>query len=151
MRGLSSEMIKLARKPASGVYYAVPKDRTFSNWEIKYIRNDETNEPLHFEMWFDLVDILKHQLNLTDEEARQLGDNYTGLPRGRVLSPQEIGTGDKWIVSHGDDTPEMLKHQILTAFGLLPLNRVGKVVWSVDDHEKMNPQEKELVWGVLKK
>lgn len=148
MRTLSNKMSKLAAKPASGIYYAVPTSRAMNSWEIRYRRDDEgwkDEQLLHFDMWEQVAENVERTLKL----EVPLGDNYTGLPRGRISSPEESG-GDKWIISHGGDTPGILKHQVLGAFGLLSLIQAGKVEWNEVDHEQMNPTEKEEVWSNIK-
>lgn len=116
MRSLSNRGTKFATKPAGGIYYAVP-NKDFSYWEILYRRDDEYSEDriLHFDLFDQVVYKLEKEFKLTPGEVATIGDNYTGIPRGRISSPQDAGQGDKWLVLHGGDAPNIINHQVLTA------------------------------------
>ena len=151
MRSLSNRGVKFATRPSAGIYYALP-NKDFSYWEVVYRReDDEYSDPMsltHFDLFQQVICRLKDEFKLSSTEVAAIGDNYTGLPRGRIASPKETG-GDKWLILHGGDAPDVIKHQVLTAFGLLGLTS-NKVEWKVVDHEMMNPQEKKLVLNFLK-
>lgn len=152
LRSLSNTGKKFATKPSSGIYYALP-NKDFSNWEIVYRRADEYTDPdrtLHYDMFPEVVRKLKEEFKLSSGEVVTIGDNYTGIPRGRILSPEETDS-DKWTITHGDDVPSTIRHQVLSAFGLLGLTSVDKVKWEVVNHEKMDPTEKKIVLDMLRK
>jgi len=138
------DLRKEAQKPSGGVYYAVPKNKDFSIWEVVYSRNDEFNEAYHEDLWQYVLLNLKQWFGLTDETLTVIKNNEYGLPRGRVQSPKD------WIIFHGGDAPNAIKHQVLKAFGLHELNRNGFLKWEESEQEKMNDVDKEKVWNLLK-
>ena len=146
----NTNLRKEAQRPSSGVYYAVPKNKDFSSWEIVYFRSDEVDEPYHEDLWRYVLLNLKQWFDLTDEEISTIKKNEYGLPRGRVQSPKEIITSTKeWIIFHGSDAPSTIKHQVLKAFGLHELNRDKHLRWEETEQEKMNDIDKEKVWDLL--
>lgn len=155
MRSLSNRGVKFATKPSSGIYYALPK-KDFSFWEVVYRREDDNYSHFlsltHYDLFEDVVKKLEKDFDLTTEEVKIIGDHFCSLPRGRVVSPESAGEGsEKWIILHGNDAPSIVRHQILTAFGLLGLLRSDKVEWKEEEHEKMEPEEKKIIMDILLK
>lgn len=145
--------VKKATAPSEGVWYAMPQRKT-SVWTIVFLRDDEMPEPedefdfvdnTHFKFWKQVKHYLQNEFKLSNDQVDELGDNYTGLPRGRI-SVDDKGV---YTISHGNDFLKVIRHQILAAFGLLQLDSIGKVKWSFNEHEKMHPREKKIVWKVL--
>ena len=134
-----------ATKPSAGIYYAIPKDKNMSLWEIMAEREDETTEsPLHYNIWQNQVlPKLRERFNI---DIADLHSCYTGLPRGRIVK-----VGDNYVVSHGNDTPSMVNHLILAEFGLLALNYDKKVDFSFDSHQQMKDVDKDIIWNEIKK
>jgi hypothetical protein len=142
-----SKLVKRATTPSEGIYYAVPKDRAMTSWDLKAQRADETEEPLHFLFWDYIKDYLQHKLHLSFSELETIEDNYTGLPRGRIMKRSD----GIWLIQHGNDTPKEINHLILAEFGLLALYKEGKAKFDFNEHEQMNQKEKKIVWKVIKK
>lgn len=150
MRQLSGQL-KFA-SPSSGIYYAVPKDKSFDTWKIIFQRSDEVEEPYHYDLWNDyVINYLKEEFNLDQSEVNKLAGKDSGLPRGRVQSPKESGGYEVgWVIYHGNDAPDIIKHQVLSAFGLHEIRRANKLKWEVSEEEKMNENEQKIVEGILK-
>lgn len=150
-RQLSNKMTKLATKPAEGVYYAVPKDSSFETWDITFVRADEVEEPMHWDLWTDYtVDLLKDRFDLNEVDINLIKTQYTGMPRGRIQKVRRDGGGYKWIILHGNDSPDVIRHQVVAAFGLLEIKRNNMLEWIYEEHEKMNEIEKDVVWEIIK-
>jgi len=134
-----------ATKPSAGIYYAIPKDKSMTLWEIVSEREDESTEtPLHWNIWQNTVlPKLKERFNI---DIKTLQSYYTGLPRGRVL---KLDSGN-YTILHGNDTPSAVNHLILAEFGLLALNYEKKVNFSFDSHEQMKEVDKDVVWNKIK-
>lgn len=150
MRTLTSKKLrKEAQVPSSGVYYAVPKNKEFSIWEIVYLRSDEINETYHEELWPYVLENLKQWFSL-NEQLDKIKNSEYGLPRGRVQSPKEVMGTKEWLIFHGNDAPDSIKHQVLKAFGLHQLRNDGYLKWEQVEQEQMNQIDKETVWNLLK-
>lgn len=144
---------KLAVKPSEGVYYVLPEPG--GGYTVFSQRSDEVEEPLHFDYWEKILPEIARKYKLDPGEIKELRPRYTAIPRGRVIQEIDYDNGKptgNYIVAHGGDMPlSQIKYFVLQDFGLLELNRAGKVIWRIDDHEKMDPEDREFFRNLIKK
>lgn len=141
---------KLAVKPSEGIYYAVPDPD--GGFRIFSQRSDEVEEPLHFEYWEKILPEIARIWKLSLREKDTLRDHYTAVPRGRIVKEHDYDKGvtGNYVVAHGDDVPlNQIKAFVLQDFGLLGLNREGKIKWKVDPHEKMDSEDKDVFKRII--
>ena len=113
---------KQALTPSEGIYYILPTRQGHN--EVLSQRADDTDEPAHMFFW-----------------------EKVGVPRGRVqkeIDHIEYKPTGNYIILHGGDVPvSTIQYAVLQDFGLNELNRAGKVKWVMDDHEKMDPEDRK--------
>ena len=130
-------------KPQTGLWYALPGPKGF---RILARRIPNREDYAHPRLWAEeAVPLLTKSLGLGSAAARELDEAPYGCPRGRVVSPQEHtmpGHRGHWVVLYGGDEelPPSARPALLKAFGL-----AGKVRWVLDDHERMLPEDREVV------
>lgn len=133
---------KLALKPSEGIYYALP--RKTGGYQIMSQRADETEDPAHMFYWPKVLRQLGH---MWGKDLEHLETNYQAIPRGRIqkeFDPVTLEETGKYRIIHGGDVPlGDIKTFVLQDFGLYPLFQEGKVTWVVDDHEKMDADDRE--------
>ena len=113
VRSLSN---RIATYPSIGVYYVVP-DKSLSNWTLLSLaqRDPLTGETqnieadlCHYQLLGNVVSYFLANFNI------DIGDiGKRCLPRGRI----EL-QNDQWKVLHGNDTPAVVRNQIVDEFGL---------------------------------
>ena len=125
-------------EPKAGVFYMVPEAVHAGHYSVYAETTDDSEDPLHLMLWDHVQKLLEHRFK------KPVSDQYMSIPRGRVIPPTDVkGT---WILAWGDDFPlSEYKSEILSAFSLQDINSLGKLETSVDNHEKMNPQEQKII------
>lgn len=141
-----NHVIQEAKKPQTGAYWWLPTPD--GDWELDiYYDSEFAGNTQHIDMWRKYV--VDRLAILWDKDPkvlrRQIGDHYTGLPRGRV--GKAMG---KYVVSHGEDVPVRNgMKKVVNAFNLGTLVRAGKVDVSPDIHENMSAGDPEAVQKAL--
>lgn len=148
VRNIRNRAIIESKVPQSGAYWWLPTPD--GGWELEVFYDSEyRGNTMHDIMWRKYVlDRLAILWNKDPQKLRrQIGDNYAGLPRGRV--GKAMG---KFVVSHGDDAPikNGLK-KVLAAFNLSGLARTDpkKVQTAADEHETMLAGDPDAVQRAL--
>lgn len=145
-------MSKNALKPAEGVYYILPKKN--GTYGVYSLRSDESDQPLHMFYWEKVLNQVAHEYNLKSKDIENLKTSYMAIPRGRVQKEYDKTTlkeTGNYIVIHGGDVPlPQIKHFILQDFGLISLSSQNKVKWEIDEHEKMDPEDKKAFEDAIK-
>jgi len=144
VRNIRNRAIIESKVPQSGAYWWLP--RPDGQWELDvYYDSEFRGNTMHDIMWKKYV--LDRLAILWDKDPaklrRAIGDNYAGLPRGRV---GKIMGG--FVLSHGDDAP--IKNglrKVLSAFNLSALAKIDpkKVKVAADEHETMLAGDPEAV------
>jgi hypothetical protein len=133
---------KYGKYPAGGVYYALPS-KGCAGWLLYKVteRNVDTggdfvpdSEISHAMQYLAVVEYFNETFNTDISDI-----DKTCLPRGRV-SPVDKNGKKVWLILHGGDTPQRLRHQIISEFGL---EGNPNVVWEEDTFEQMNPGAKQ--------
>lgn len=133
------------RLGAEGVYFVV---RLSDSWKIVSDLAQERDGPAHIDLWEtqlarrvarEWAPVLK-----STESAllRRLDNCPYAFPRGRVVKH-----AGKFVVYHGEDLEAFMKiskQMIETEFGI-----VGKARWQLDEHERCQREDKEIVREVL--
>ena len=144
---------KQALRPSEGIYYVVPQ-KTGSPI-IMSRREDEEENVTHMFFWKKILRVIAHEFKLDSYDIEDLKDLYQGIPRGRVQKEIDFDTHEftgRYVVIHGGDVPvAQIKPFVHQDFGLIPLASQGKVIWKVDDHEKMDPNDRKEFLKVIKK
>jgi len=148
VRNIRNRAIIESKVPQSGAYWWLPTPD--GKWELDvYYDSEFRGNTMHDIMWTKYVlDRLSILWNKDPAKLkRAVGDNYAGLPRGRV---GKIMGG--FVLSHGDDAP--IKNgpkKVLAAFNLSGLVRTDskKVRVAVDEHETMLAGDPEAVQKAL--
>ncbi len=146
VRNIRNHAIQEAKQPQSGAYWWLPTPE--GEWELDiYYDSEFGGRTMHNDMWrkyvIDRLAVLWGKE--PDKLRRRIGNNYAGLPRGRV--GKAMGT---YVVSHGDDVPVRNgMKKVVSAFNLSPLMRAGKVKVSPDIHENMSVGDPEAVQAAL--
>lgn len=135
-----------SRVPQSGAYWWIPLPD--GNWTIEVFYDSEYNgDTPHDDLWRRyVVERLAILWNKSPEVLRRrIGDNYTGLPRGRV---SKVSGG--WTIVHGNDAPALSKgiRGVINAFNLRMVDRSNLMIMD-DDHERMMPGDPEAVQKAL--
>jgi len=139
---------KWGKYPAKGVYYCLPT-KDCSHWLLYKVteRNVDTGtdfipdyELTHGMQFEFVVQYFQENFNVDISDI-----DKTCLPRGRV-DPATVDGKSVWVVLHGGDTPQRIRHQIISEFGL---EGNPNVVWEEDTFERMNPDaEQRLIHRV---
>jgi hypothetical protein len=128
------------RKPVEGVYYVVPLKTGID--EVWAETKREVVDPWHFDFWTrEVAPALGEMYGLDADTVSKIRTAYTGLPRGRVVRKD-----NKWIIAHGGDTPDAVKHKVKSGFGLFGV----EAEWILDEHEKMDSTDAKIVSDALK-
>jgi len=130
-------------EPKAGVFYMVPEANHQGHYSVIAETTDDSEDPLHLMLWDRVKKLLEHRFK------KIISDQYMSIPRGRVIPPVDVkGT---WILAWGNDFPlSEYKSEILSAFQLHDIDSLGKLEVTVDNHEKMNPQEQKIIEADLK-
>ena len=103
-----------------------------------------TDEPAHMFFWEKVLRFVAKEYKIDTEHLKT---HYMGVPRGRVqkeIDHIEYKPTGNYIILHGGDVPvSTIQYAVLQDFGLNELNRAGKVKWVVNDHEKMDPEDRK--------
>jgi len=144
---------KQALRPSEGVYYVVPQ-KTGSPL-IMSKREDEEENVTHYFFWDKIIRVIAHEFKLKPYDVDDLKELYQGIPRGRVQKEIDFDTHDytgKYVVLHGGDVPvTQIKPFVHQDFGLISLASEGKVIWKIDEHEKMDPDNRKEFLSIVKK
>ena len=144
---------KQALKPSEGVYYVVPQ-KTGSPM-IMSRREDEEENVTHMFFWRAVLREIVGEFDISPSDHKTLIELYQGIPRGRIQKEIDFDTHEftgRYVVIHGGDVPvAQIKPFVHQDFGLIPLASQGKVIWKVDDHEKMDPNDRKEFLRVIKK
>jgi hypothetical protein len=130
-----------------GVYYVL---RFPTRWRLYAFAWEDFGDLWHSEVWRryviqDLAEVWAQTRRVSAEELRtQLEPWWKGFPRGRI----ERGGLQEFTVFHGDDLAQtgLTRERVEKAFELI--NK--KVTWSVDPHEKQNPEHQAALRRVLR-
>jgi hypothetical protein len=134
---------KAFERPEVGAFYMVPDPKT-NKYTILSAFDTPGEDSAHFFLWDEVKKVLQARFKNADMDY--INDTYQGIPRGRV---SERSSKD-WLVLHGNDFPlEEYKADILSEYKLQDAESLGKVLWVVENHEKMNQREKESVEKTL--
>jgi len=144
---------KQARSPSEGIYYVVPgKD---GHAIVLSQREDEIENATHMFFWEKILKSIAHEYSLKPDQIEDLKTNYMAIPRGRVVKDfdhQTFKYTGKYIVLHGGDVPvTQIRNLVEQDFGLIQLSSQKKVLWKVDDHEKMDSKDRKIFLEVIKK
>lgn len=137
VRSLSN---RIAIYPSIGVYYVVP-DKSLSNWVLLSLSQ---RDPLTGESQNTEADLCHYQLLgnvvsyfLTNFNIDIGGIGKRCLPRGRV----ELQNNNQWKVFHGNDTPAVVRNQIVDEFGLHSI----MAKWEYSEFQSMLDRDKEIL------
>jgi len=145
---MRDNLVLESKVPQEGAYWWLP--RPDGEWDLDAYYESEFGEGyqnLHIELWpnyvLDRLALLwKKDLK---ELQEQIGNAYTGLPRGRVSKGQSYG------IYHGNDSPvEDWIKRIVAAFNLQAMVRQQNVREVFDEHEVMLPPHQKAVQQALK-
>jgi len=147
---------KQALKPSEGIYYVIPRKVgapiIVSRRADDY---DDEDKLLHMFMWHDVLRSIAHEYKLSQFEVDDLRDNYRSIPRGRVQKQYDANKGEytgKYVIFYGGDIPvNLISNFVYQDFGLSPLASAKKVVWQVEDHEKIDENDKKALNKILNK
>lgn len=142
--------ITFSNRPSSGAFYYAPTNRKMTQWKFfgdktaGDINVPQEEEPTHFGLWHRKILPHLKSLGLSQIEMIDVGDNYIGLPRGRV----QYEPNKQTKILHGNDLPTGInKNEVINFFNLKGI----KVNWEFWSHEAMDPKEKKEVWTAIKK
>jgi hypothetical protein len=147
---------KQALRPSEGIYYVIPR-KTGSpivvSRRAEDFGSDSEDKLLHMFMWQDVLRSLAHEFKLTKSEVEDLKDNYMCIPRGRVQKQYDVNKGEytgSYVIFHGGDIPvNLISNFVYQDFGLGPLASAKKVVWQVEDHEKMDANDRKILNKII--
>ena len=143
---------KKAYTPSEGIYYVVPnKDGHVSVFSE---REDEASDsPAHMFFWDKVLRHIQHEYKLSQSDVDELKTHYMAIPRGRVqkeINHETFKPTGKYVILHGGDIPvSSVEYAVLQDFGLAGIR--DRVIWKVEPHEKMDPKDREVFKGVIKK
>jgi hypothetical protein len=138
-------MKKAYELPHSGVFYMIPDPKRTGSYTIYSEIQEKGGEDVSHLFLFDKVkQILKTRFKVDLEGV----DAYTGIPRGRVIEPNDLH--GNWVVAYGNDFPlNKYRDLIISEFLLRDASDSGKVKWEIDPHEKMTPEERKIMEAEL--
>lgn len=151
VRRHNHRVIKESRAPQSGAYWFIPlKD---GSWDIEVFYDSQFDDTPHDQMWNTYV--VERLATIWSKDPawlkRVIGDNYTGLPRGRVNKVKfddQIG----YTIVHGDDMPKGCTIAgVINAFNLRSIQRADLLKIYKDEHETMisgDPKKVQKTLGV---
>jgi hypothetical protein len=143
-RRLAARLLESSGK--EGVYYVVPFP---TRWRLYAFPWEDFGDLWHGDVWRrfvinDIAEAWAPSLGIAPEGLRrQLEPWSKGTPRGRV----ERAGVQEYTIFHADDLDEtaVTKDRIQMAFELVG----SKVVWSIDPHEKQNPEHRAALRRLL--
>lgn len=145
-RRTRTKAILESRAPQSGAYWWVPTPD--GSWYLETFFDSEfAGNTMHDFIWRRyMMDVLGVLWNKDPRKlARVIGDEYTGLPRGRV---NKVGNG--FTVVHGGDAPvRNAEDKIISTFNLYRAYKDGNVKFMDDEHETMMAGDPEAVQQAL--
>jgi len=151
IRRHNHKTIKESKAPQSGAYWWIPlKDGT---WDIECFYDSQFDDTPHDQMWN--IYVVERLATIWSKDPawlkRVIGDNYTGLPRGRV-NKVRIGDAIGYTIVHGNDMPKGCTIAgVINAFNLRSAQRAGQVQVYTDDHETMiagDPKRVQKALGI---
>lgn len=153
VRRHNHKLIKESRTPQSGAYWFIPLPD--GSWDIEAFYDSQFSDTPHDQMWSRYV--VERLATIWGKDhnwlRRVIGDNYTGLPRGRVnriLLNDEPG----FSIVHGNDFPKGCSISgVLNVFNLKSFQRAhpDQVQIYYDHHETMisgDPKRVQKALGV---
>jgi hypothetical protein len=137
---------KAYEKSTAGIFYMIPDPKYVGSYTLYSELQGETGkDPLHIFLFDRVWNLLQIRFKQNLEEIR---DAYMGLPRGRIIEPQNIH--GNWIVAYGDDFPlKKYRPEIISEFSLQDADKINKVKFEIDPHEKMAPKDQKAVEKAL--
>jgi hypothetical protein len=132
---------KFGTHPTTGIYYCVPSPdkntwlvlaETAFDVDTGDFKNAD-HQLSHGLQYIQVVDYFKENFNV---DISDIGKNC--IPRGRVDFLAVAGKS-KYIVLHGNDTPYIVIHQIISEFGL---SGISDVTWEYTPFEAMDLDSK---------
>lgn len=149
VRRQRTRAIQEARIPQSGAFWWIPLPN--GKWDMEVFYDSEfADDTPHDQLWRRYMVERLATVWSKDHQTlrRRIGDDYTGLPRGRVNRVR-----DGWTIVHGNDAPKGTNgvDGIINAFNLRSVVRAnpGAVKVFVDEHETMIPGHPEAVQRAL--
>ena len=144
---------KKAATPSEGIYYVVPVKA--GGVTVLSRREDDEPEATHMFYWPKVVDYLAEEFGFDRAEREDLQTKYLAIPRGRVQKendPDTLQPTGRYLVLHGGDVVvSTIKYAVHQDFGLISLAAEGKVIWRIEDHEKMDPSDRNDFQAILKR
>ena len=148
IRTFRNRVIGESKAPQSGAYWWIPHPD--GSWDLEIFYDSEYGgETDHIRMWRKyVIEKLAVIWKKDPQKLRaQIGDNYTGLPRGRVNKVQ-----NGYTIVHGNDTPTKNGLDgIINAFNLraYQLAHSKNILILFDEHETMIQGDPERVQKAL--
>lgn len=148
IKTIRNRAILESRIPQSGAYWWIPTPD--GDWTMDvYYDSEHRGNTMHDRIWRRHVIEKLAVLWGKDPDwlKRAIGDNYTGLPRGRVNKVQ-----DGFTIVHGNDAPvKDVVTKIMNAFNLRTYFRAhpDKVRAFEDEHETMLQGDPDVVQKAL--
>jgi hypothetical protein len=145
-RGNSLMEIKKAYEhPKSGIFYMIPDPRKLGSYTVYSELQEEQGDPVtHIFLFKRVLQILSSRFKKDLEDV----DAYTGIPRGRIIEPNDIH--GNWLITHGADFPiDKYKDEIISDFSLRDAVAIGKVKYEVTAHEKMSNKDRKEMESLL--
>jgi hypothetical protein len=141
---------KQAMTPSEGIYYVIPDER--GQPSVVAQRTDETeDEPVHMFFWDKVLILLAHKM--PESDLNPLRGHYLALPRGRIQKEYDLATHKYtggYVILHGGEVPtRLIQYAVFQDFGLNQLSSLGKVKWSVNQHEKVNEEDEKIYQEIL--
>lgn len=137
------KVLKEDTKPSGGIWWYLwlkPK------WVFISFKESEYGEITHADVWSKYVveKVAKHYKVNPDKVVgfESLRNTYTCFPRGRVWAK-----GDKFVISHGNDSPvslAKLKNTVISEFNLVGFELNKRLVVTFDEHEQMLQEDMEV-------
>ena len=125
-----------------GVYYIV---RFPTRWRLYAFPWEDFGDLWHGEVWrrFVVEDLAEAWANSNKVTASELRPWWKGCPRGRI----ERADIRAYTIFHGDDFAEtgITPARIERAFELAS----SKIIWSLDPHERQNPEHRARLQQLL--
>ncbi len=142
MNRRASNRPKVQSVPLAGGYYWCPLPTSAGHtWELVTCHDLKVWDAIsHRELWPYVLEYLAAAWGKDAEVLkRRLGDNYTGLPRGRITHPTS-----GYLIAHGEDAP--VRDWLSIVKQRFRLNRVKPLS---DDHERMLREDLKAVEDAL--
>lgn len=138
--GKGFQYCKFGRFPSKGIYFCVPVPqwkfwRLYKATTVDVDTGEKATPDAELDHDAQFPFVARYFKEVFGVDISGLGKRC--LPRGRVLGPEE--TGGQWVILHGNDTPERMRHQIRAEFGL---DGMKDVVWRGEEMEAMDSDEK---------